>query len=317
MRPVRKDFGAAVPPAPADAALRALLAGVGAYCAWCEMPVGVDARLGRAGPGDGDPPAESPAVWDDLLAVCAACDAARGRRVEGEADAGTWVRPDAVVNADGTRRVEGDPTYRLFTFALDGRSTADLADAGLVRLAPGDREQPWATAPRHDKVLLVVPDEAYLGTLGDGAAPLRERALATLRGLDLNRCDDPGAGAADRRVANRTYVQDRAAAALRGLTRTVDALQSAGVREGAALEHPRAALQAAAIRETARALGFWSAWMWTFRTAMESPDDPVWRKLPPESRAALLGRLFVRFPAPSAAHEGRSVFPGTDDARLA
>ena len=313
MRPVRKDFGAAAAPSDPALALRRLVESLGAYCSWCEMPVGVDAGLD----GGASFPAES-SSWDDLRVACAPCRAARSRTVEGDASA-VALRPDAVADADGVVRVAGDPTHRLLTFAMDGRSPAALAEAGLLRMTAEERARPEAQAARREKVLVVVPGETYLAARGDESGALRERALATVRALDLNRHDPSDPRAADRRVANRTYVADHAAAALRDLSRSVDALRAAPGDD--ALEHPRTALLVAAIRETARAMGFWSVWMWTFGTALEQAEDPVWRKLSPEGRASLLARLFVRHPPSPGTDEksgaGRPVFPGTDDARLA
>ena len=270
-------------------------------------------------------------AWANLLPGCAACVAAKGEvpdisnglsllkeeddaTYRGLLDAGprgldevqadllfgyslrNWVWPDEAANEDGALIVlEGDPTWNLFTYERSERSMTDLVTGDLVRLSGGQAEAPWAV--QASTQVWVVPNETWINAQADRES-LEEKARATLLGLNLNLHNPSDPRAADRRVEHRTAGADAADDCLVALEEVVERVRNrpdADLDLDDDLDHDHVESFLSVARESLRATGFWSVWLWWFVHNILEKPSPMWSAYSVEARKDLLYRLFVQY----------------------
>jgi hypothetical protein len=221
------------------------------------------------------------------------------------------VWPQLITNLDGLTLAPGDDIWNLLTFEASSRSQTNLVGVGLVRLSNQDAGQTWATTPQ--AMVWIIPNEAAISQLAD-ASDVRGRVQATILHFNLNYHNGTFY---DTRVANRTNVFGIARDTFNALTGIVQSVRGFVTKEED-LEHENVLTLLLAIRETVRATGFWSVWVWVFQVSLFSTDqNNIWNNYSVDARKGILYSLFVEYEVPS---DEESVFvevlPGTDSNRL-
>jgi hypothetical protein len=205
----------------------------------------------------------------------------------------SWVWPDESSDENGLIVLPGADTWNLFTFDVSARTQAALADRGLVRLQPLERDQGWAT--ENQTKVWVVPDVNFINRQPN-PADLQARVMRTILGWNLNYSNPADPTAEDRRVDNRTAALQTANTALTNLSALVSQVkdsQNKGDADDADLEHRHVAALLGFIRETLRSVGFWTVWAKWFVNTINNADDPLWSTYRASARRLLLYQLFV------------------------
>lgn len=319
MRPVTKQTITQYNQNDYDVLRTYLFSNLGAYCSYCEQPIGNDSAVEHKVPQSTVRGFRTRATqWRNLLIACQSCNSTKSAKPDKRDvpnhsnDTETWymetlnlwVWPDRNPNLPNQPAPPVDQTYRLFRYERSARTQEWLYQQGLLRKPWGVNAPAWAQAPQTKT--WVMPDDTYIGT----DAALRQRVLNTIVGLNLNlnNTDDPGYN--DRRVDNRDAAYLTAQTALTHLHTVYAGSNRTDV--------DRVILTVQAIREAALASGFWSIWFMLFRAALDNPvNGTPWYGVPKADREELLARsLLYYYPAEQNGNGTVPLFPGTDDTRL-
>jgi hypothetical protein len=221
-----------------------LIASVGEYCSYCEVPLGVNLAVEHMLSKTSSFNAED---WNNLLLACANCNSHKLAKTRSEADLAEYYWP--------SKRYSNFNTFDMLAYRREAKTVLDLAAAGVFLWPPTSRPRslyPFTDTQTYDYVW-VYPSAAYAA---DPARTSMIKKTIMLMGLNDFTPDDNDPKASDRRVFNRT-------------TAWIRAEQLASQLERYFTFPPNRvaiALLKEQIKQAAIATGFWSVWMTVFRS---------------------------------------------------
>jgi hypothetical protein len=326
MRPVKKTAITQYNRVDYDVLRTYLFTQIGAYCSYCEQPIGNDSAVEHKVPKSARNGFDTQATeWRNVLLACQSCNSAKSdqpsKRAVDIIDQGSndedwylatlrlWVWPDRNSNMPSQPAPPVDEIYQLIRYERSARTQESLVNAGLLRKNWGSVVPAWAQAPQTKT--WVLPNDNYINTLGTSANAMRLRVKNTIAGLNLNFNDTDDRRYNDRRVDNRDAARN-------------DALSALGELEGiyfSGVPGPSKApviVTIKTVREAALATGFWSVWFSVFREALDNPAAGTrWHGVSADDRKKVLSRtLLYYYPDEQGGKETVSLFPGTDNTRI-
>lgn len=242
-----------------------LIASLGEYCSFCEVPLGVSLAVEHMVAKAGVPDETS---WGNLLLACNNCNIRKGTKVGSEGDLARYYWPNAVpAGAAGS-------TFDLLSYVRAVRTPQSLVDDGLLTLPDARARLPYVTQGF---------DLVWVTPRGGLSPAVTTKVKQTITLTGLNDYVPPAANekVSDRRITARTKAWDNATATAAHLARYLNPY--VGPYAAAATDPARAAVLAAArddvavrlLVEQARALavanGFWSTWL----TVLLDPALPL------------------------------------------
>jgi 5-methylcytosine-specific restriction endonuclease McrA len=276
-----------------------LIARLGKYCSYCEIPMGTGLQVEHKDPKSQSQNIYSSTDWNNLVLACPACNYTKKDHPKGNETLDDFVWPDGLVGDNNNNNAVSnkvqfspDPNLSTFVYTLHTNVAATLTTTD---------------ANGNAAVQNLPPQDAVIVTPGNNQA---QRAQLTINMLNLNGGYSNNAlafytQASDRRIQYRTAAWKYALAAAQRLN-TVNQACPGNTR----LEVVSRQAIERQIVSTAVSAGFWSVWVTVFH--QEYAAQPSRLTLAQgDTIQKLLGRLFLR-----GTEEIDIRFVGTDAAMI-
>ncbi len=258
-----------------------LIARLGEYCSYCEVPLGVDLAVEHM-------VAKSLSLkevdWNNLLLACTNCNSRKGDKVN-DANFNNYYWPSI--------RATSAPlnTFDMLQYRKANLSLQSLITDGLLSL-PKDRAKRPYVQGSYDMVWVFV-HQNYVNS--PVAAKIKQTIVLT--GLNDYIPDSENPKVSDRRIVNRTLAWDRAVLSANTLSKYYQPYNAQYAAAGNDQQRNAVVAAAAAdrtitllksqIKALAVATGFWSIWV----TIFQNPNGTF---INDAVRQALICELFVK-----------------------
>ena len=195
----------------------------------------------------------------------------------------SWIWPDTVEDRDNELNswvaFEGDDTWRLLKYVMYEASQVRLQTERLVRLAPREANEPWATEPEF---------EAWVEPADGLDEAVDKRVRDTILGLNLNHYGP----LSRRRVTARTDAWVSATAEFGRLEELFGRWSGDRAAASRSLFELSRSPYAGALREAIRATGCWSIWA---RVMLGRTELDAWSRFEPSAISAFLRSALVQY----------------------
>lgn len=259
-----------------------LIARIGEYCSYCEVPLGVNLAIEHM-------LSKSFAIneidWNNSLLACTNCNSHKKDATLSEGDLANYYWPSIA------SLLAPFNTFDMLQYSKANVTLQSLIGNGLLRLPAARASRPYVQNAYNMVWVSVNP------TYANTPAALKIKQTITLTGLNDYVPDNENPKVSDRRIVNRTLAWDRATLAANALAKyyqpyngqylaALDDQQRSAVVTAAAGD-AKIKLLKSQIKSLAVATGFWSIWVTMFMgSGFTFINDEV--------RKALICELFIQ-----------------------